>query len=72
MIIKTPSRLHMTLINLNGSYGRQDGGIGLTIQKPSFYLRCEEIEKGITIDFNKNITDNEIKKAMSNQNKRFC
>ena len=31
MIIKSPSRLHLTLIDMNGSYGRIDGGIGLTI-----------------------------------------
>lgn len=65
MIIKTPSRLHMTLIDLNGSYGRADGGIGLTIDKPNFTLRCESADNGnngITIDFNENITDEEIKK----------
>ncbi|MCL2687273.1 MAG: beta-ribofuranosylaminobenzene 5'-phosphate synthase [Methanobrevibacter sp.] len=61
MIIKTPSRIHMTLIDLNGSYGRADGGIGLTINKPNFTLNCELAEKGITIDFNENITDKEIK-----------
>lgn len=62
MIIKTPSRIHMTLIDLNGSYGRYDGGIGLTIDKPNFTLECETTEKeDITVDFNKNITDNEIK-----------
>lgn len=62
MIIKTPSRLHMTLIDLNGSYGRSDGGIGLTINKPNFTLHCETAEKGITIDFDEQITEEEIKK----------
>jgi len=62
MIIKTPSRLHMTLIDLNGSYGRADGGIGLTIDKPNFTLRCEAADNGITIDFNESINDEEIKK----------
>jgi len=61
MIIKTPSRLHMTLIDLNGSYGRADGGIGLTINKPNFTLHCELAEKGITIDFNEKIDNEEIK-----------
>lgn len=60
MIIKTPSRLHMTLIDLNGSYGRADGGIGLTIEKPNFVLESETTEKGITVEtsldnFNKSI-----------------
>lgn len=41
----------MTLIDLNGSYGRADGGIGLTIKEPNFILRCETAEKGITVDF---------------------
>ena len=62
MIIKTPSRLHMTLIDLNGSYGRADGGIGLTIDKPNFTLQCEHSESGISIDFNEKITDEEIRK----------
>jgi len=62
MIIKTPSRIHMTLIDLNGSYDRYDGGIGLTIDKPNFTLKCDTTEKEeITVDFNKNINDNEIK-----------
>ena len=60
MIIKTPSRLHMTLIDLNGSYGRFDGGIGLTLNNPHFVLESEETEKGITIDFDDDITNPEV------------
>ena len=52
MYIKSPSRLHLGLIDMNGSYGRLDGGIGLTIQEPNFILYGESAEKGITIDFN--------------------
>lgn len=59
MIIKTPSRLHMSLIDLNGSYRRIDGGIGLAIQDPQFVLESEETEKGITFEFNDSITDEE-------------
>ena len=44
MIIKSPSRLHLTLIDMNGSYGRIDGGIGLTIKDPNFVL-YGELEK---------------------------
>ena len=51
MYIKSPSRLHLGLIDMNGSYGRLDGGIGLTIQEPNFILYGESAEKGITIDF---------------------
>lgn len=67
MIIKTPSRLHMTLIDLNGSYGRADGGIGLTINKPNFTLHSELAEKGVSIDFNDKITDEKIKNEAINK-----
>lgn len=67
MIIETPSRLHMTLIDLNGSYGRADGGIGLTIDKPNFTLHSELSEKCVTIDFNEKITDEEIKNEAINK-----
>jgi len=32
--ISTPSRLHFTLIDMNGEIGRVDGGLGLSIQTP--------------------------------------
>lgn len=34
MIIRTPSRIHMTLIDLNAGLGRVDGGIGLALEEP--------------------------------------
>ncbi|MGZ7134753.1 MAG: beta-ribofuranosylaminobenzene 5'-phosphate synthase [Methanobacterium sp.] len=51
MIIKTPSRLHLTLIDLNGSTGRIDGGVGLTTEKPSLILQAETLDKDIEICF---------------------
>lgn len=51
MIIETPSRLHLTLIDLNGSIGRIDGGVGLTIQEPNLILKAETAEDGIEIEF---------------------
>lgn len=51
MIIKTPSRLHLTLIDLNGALGRIDGGVGLTIEKPSLNLQAESGNNGIEIVF---------------------
>jgi beta-ribofuranosylaminobenzene 5'-phosphate synthase len=33
--ITTPSRLHITLIDMNASKGRVDGGIGLTLDRPA-------------------------------------
>lgn len=41
MIIETPSRLHLTLIDLNGFYDRIDGGVGITIEKPSLHLEAQ-------------------------------
>lgn len=60
MIIKSPSRLHLTLIDMNGSYGRIDGGIGLTIKDPNFVLYGEPVEKGITVDFKDNTQFNDV------------
>ena len=43
--ITTPSRLHITLIDLNAEIGRVDGGIGLTIDDPGFQIRAEISDK---------------------------
>jgi len=51
MIIKTPSRLHITLIDLNGALGRIDGSVGLTIKKPGLTLQAELQNNGIEIVF---------------------
>ncbi|MCF0226143.1 MAG: hypothetical protein HUK28_02260 [Methanobrevibacter sp.] len=60
MIIKSPSRIHMSLIDLSGEYGRIDGGIGLTLKDPNFILFGEPSEKGVQIDFNDDITNKDI------------
>lgn len=39
--ITTPSRLHITLIDLNASIGRVDGGIGLTLDQPCIRITAE-------------------------------
>ncbi len=39
--VKTPSRLHLTLIDLNGSLGRIDGGIGVTLDYPNVVIEAE-------------------------------
>lgn len=44
--VKTPSRIHITLIDLNGSIGRIDGGVGLTLESPSIELIGEKSESG--------------------------
>ncbi len=40
--ITTPSRLHMTLIDMNASRGRVDGSIGLTLNKPVISITAEK------------------------------
>lgn len=58
MIIRAPSRLHMSLIDLNGSYKRIDGGIGLALKDPQFVLQSEETnEKGYTLEFADSISE---------------
>ena len=40
--ISTPSRLHFSLLDLNGALGRIDGGFGLTIAEPNFQIVAEK------------------------------
>ncbi len=40
--IKTPSRIHMSLIDLNGSLGRVDGGVGFALEEPNIKIECED------------------------------
>jgi beta-ribofuranosylaminobenzene 5'-phosphate synthase len=47
----------MTLIDLNGSYARSNGGIGLTLSDPSISLKGELSEKGVSLDFSFEIED---------------
>lgn len=66
MIINTPSRLHLTLIDLNGSCGRIDGGVGITIRDPELVLRAEPSpnrDQGINIHFedSNNLSENLIR-----------
>jgi len=39
IIVETPSRLHFTLIDLNGESGRIDGGIGAAIASPPYKIK---------------------------------
>ena len=43
--ITTPSRLHFSLIDLNGKLGRIDGGFGLAIDEPNFQIIAEPSTK---------------------------
>jgi beta-ribofuranosylaminobenzene 5'-phosphate synthase len=40
--VVTPSRLHITLIDLNGALGRIDGGVGLTLDFPSVKIKAKK------------------------------
>ena len=64
MIIRAPSRLHMSLIDLNGSYKRIDGGIGLALSDPQFVLESQETnEKGYTLEFADGIREDSIEEC---------
>jgi beta-ribofuranosylaminobenzene 5'-phosphate synthase len=41
VIVRTPSRVHITLIDLHGGSGRVDGGIGITLDEPGMLLEAE-------------------------------
>jgi beta-ribofuranosylaminobenzene 5'-phosphate synthase len=45
MIVETPSRIHISLIDMNASLGRVDGSVGLALEEPKIRVRIEE-EKG--------------------------
>ena len=65
MIIRAPSRLHMSLIDMNGSYKRIDGGIGLALSDPQFVLQSEETnEKGYTLEFADDIREDSREECM--------
>jgi len=40
--LKSPSRIHIGLIDLNGSIGRVDGGVGIALDYPNFYIEGKE------------------------------
>ncbi|NPE31628.1 beta-ribofuranosylaminobenzene 5'-phosphate synthase, partial [Methanococcoides sp. SA1] len=42
--IRSPSRLHLSLIDLNAEIGRIDGGIGITLDHPNIVLSAEKAD----------------------------
>jgi beta-ribofuranosylaminobenzene 5'-phosphate synthase len=40
VVVEAPARLHLSLIDLNGSIGRVDGGIGITLAQPVTLLEA--------------------------------
>ena len=61
--VVTPSRLHITLIDLNGSLGRIDGGVGLTLDFPSMKINARE-DAQLAVSGNTTF-ENRIKRAAS-------
>jgi beta-ribofuranosylaminobenzene 5'-phosphate synthase len=55
--IISPSRIHLGLIDLNGSIGRVDGGIGIALNHPNFVIEGRE-SSDIEIEFDKNMLNN--------------
>ena len=47
--IKTPSRLHFGLLDLNGNLGRIYGSIGVALKNPSVVLELKESERFLVI-----------------------
>ncbi|MBC7114987.1 MAG: beta-ribofuranosylaminobenzene 5'-phosphate synthase [Archaeoglobi archaeon] len=45
MMLKSPSRIHITLIDMNGASGRVDGGVGIALDHPSVVLRAEKSDR---------------------------
>ena len=43
--IKTPSRIHITLIDLNASIGRVDGGIGIALEDPGIVVSIKKMDE---------------------------
>ncbi|MBE6486613.1 MAG: hypothetical protein E7Z85_07235 [Methanosphaera stadtmanae] len=56
MEIETSARLHLSLIDLNGLEGRLDGGIGITLEKPSLKMECAQTNDDTIVEFNENIS----------------
>lgn len=45
VIVTSPSRLHFTLIDLNGALGRVDGGVGVALNEPHMRVLVEVSER---------------------------
>lgn len=75
MIIETPSRLHLTLIDLNGRYGRIDGGVGITTRSPRLVLEATAGYENTKIEFVgteiSHDTENDYRKKISGASRRI-
>jgi beta-ribofuranosylaminobenzene 5'-phosphate synthase len=42
VIVQTPSRLHLSLIDMHGGSGRVDGGVGITLDEPGILIEMRQ------------------------------
>ena len=42
VIVQTPSRLHLALIDMHGGSGRVDGGVGITLDEPGILIEVRQ------------------------------
>jgi len=42
VIVQTPSRLHLALIDMHGGSGRVDGGVGITLDEPGILIEVHQ------------------------------
>ncbi|KGK98371.1 beta-ribofuranosylaminobenzene 5'-phosphate synthase [Methanococcoides methylutens] len=54
--IRSPSRLHLSLIDMNAELGRVDGGVGITLDSPNITLSAEKHD-GIEITGGSSLSD---------------
>jgi beta-ribofuranosylaminobenzene 5'-phosphate synthase len=45
IVVTSPSRLHFSLIDLNGELGRVDGGIGVALNEPSLKIEVSAVDE---------------------------
>ncbi|MDW7990039.1 MAG: beta-ribofuranosylaminobenzene 5'-phosphate synthase [Archaeoglobaceae archaeon] len=55
MRIRTGSRIHITLIDMNGSIGRVDGSVGLTINEPYVEIKAFKSDEVLIKGFSENL-----------------
>lgn len=47
VIVETPSRIHLGLIDMHGGIGRVDGGIGISLEEPGILLEVSQSRESV-------------------------
>ncbi len=50
VVVRSVSRLHVTLIDLHGGLGRVDGSVGVTLERPWMEFEVERAEDGVVVE----------------------